>query len=69
MKSSTLSAVQHLTDALTSLEEAQRALQITAEVQPTWLVSETIGRTKESIETVEVAGAHVAELLRSEEGD
>ena len=69
MKSSTLSAVQHLTDALTSLEEAQRALQITAEVQPTWLVSETIGRTKESIETVEVAGAHVAELLRSGEGD
>ncbi len=69
MKSSTLTANQHIADALESIEKAERSLRITGELGPNWLMMEALGRTKEAKQSVQTAGAYVAELLESEDAE
>ena len=68
MKSSTLTASEQLAQALENIKGAQRALKLTGEQETSWLLMEALGRVKEASNAVEIAGAHVAELLEFENG-
>ena len=68
MKTSTLSARQHLANALESICKAQDALRMTGEQGPSWLLMEAMARSSKAKTSVEIAGVHVAELLESEIG-
>ena len=67
MKSSTLSANKQIAVALDALEQAQRSLDLTAERSSNWLVMEAKMRCKDARSKVEIAGGHVAELLKFED--
>ena len=68
MKSSTLTASEQLAQALENIKGAQRALKLTGEQETSWLLMEALGRVKEALNAVEIAGAHVSELLEFENG-
>lgn len=67
MKASTLSASEQLAVAHEAVKKAESALALTAEQSSSWLVMEAKMRCKEARDKVEIAGAHVGELLKFED--
>ena len=68
MKSPYARAQEHLAEALASIAKAEEALKIGRDFSGNWLVMEAICRVREVKQATEIAGAHVSELLESENG-
>ena len=69
MKPSTLTANQHLADAIESLDKAKRSLQLTMEQGPCWLGMDTLSSIKRAKAAAQGASAHVSELLECEDAE